>query len=98
MLAKEPAILFCGGVYAFFALAPQVGLKVRHFLGAASVMAITIVPFPLAIAARGRPKSGGNFLAWQLFRRPNHSFLFYPPSFRSRSGSRVVAAAAAARS
>ena len=39
----------------------------------AGVMAITIMPFPLAIAFAGKSHTGGNFLAWQLFRRPNHS-------------------------
>jgi hypothetical protein len=96
VLAKEPAILFCAGVYAFFALAPQVGIKVRHFLGAGLLMALTIVPFPLAIALSGRPKSGGNFLAWQLFRRPNHSLLFYPTVVPVAIGLAVVAAAVAA--
>jgi len=96
VLSKEPAILFCGGVYAFFALAPQVGIKVRHFLGAAALMAIAIVPFPLAIALSGRPKSGGNFLAWQLFRRPNHSLLFYPTVVPVAIGVGVVLAAIAA--
>jgi 4-amino-4-deoxy-L-arabinose transferase-like glycosyltransferase len=96
VIAKEPAILFCGGVYAFFALAPQVGIRVRHFLGAAAVMAIAIIPFPLAIALSGRPKSGGNFLAWQLFRRPNHSLLFYPTVVPLAIGLAVVVAAVAA--
>jgi hypothetical protein len=96
VLAKEPAILFCGGVYAFFALAPQVGIRVRHFLGAVVLMALTIIPFPLAIALSGRPKSGGNFLAWQLFRRPNHSLLFYPTVVPLAIGLGVVLAAVAA--
>jgi hypothetical protein len=96
VLAKEPAILFAGGVYAFFALAPQVDLKVRHFLGAVAVAVLTMVPFPLAIALSGRPQSGGNFLAWQLFRRPNHSYLFYPTVVPLAIGIGVVLAAVAA--
>jgi len=95
VLAKEPAILFCGAIYAFFALAPDVAIKIRHFLGAGVVMAITIIPFPLAIAFSGKPKTGGNFLAWQLFRRPNHSALFYPHAVPLAIGIGVVIAAVA---
>ncbi|MEA2660767.1 MAG: hypothetical protein QOH08_339 [Chloroflexota bacterium] len=93
VLAKEPSILFCGGIYAFFALAPQVPIKIRHLLGAGVVMAITIIPFPLAIAFSGKPKTGGNFLAWQLFRRPNHSAFFYPTAVPIAIGVGVVLAA-----
>jgi hypothetical protein len=95
VLAKEPSILFLAGIYAFFALAPDVAIKVRHFLGAGVVMAITIIPFPLAIAFSGKPKTGGNFLAWQLFRRPNHSALFYPHAVPLAIGLGVVIAAVA---
>jgi hypothetical protein len=95
VLAKEPSVLFSGGIYAFFALAPQVRIKIRHFLGAALVMAITIIPFPLAIAFSGKSKTGGNFLAWQLFRRPNHSLLFYPTAVSVAIGLGVMVAAIA---
>jgi hypothetical protein len=95
VLAKEPSVLFCGGIYAFFALAPDVRIKIRHFVGAAVVMAITIIPFPLAIAFSGKPKTGGNFLAWQLFRRPNHSLLFYPTAVSMAIGLAVIVAAIA---
>ncbi len=37
ILAKEPSVLFCAGIYAFFALAPDVPMKIRHLLGAAVV-------------------------------------------------------------
>jgi 4-amino-4-deoxy-L-arabinose transferase-like glycosyltransferase len=93
VLAKEPSVLFCGGIYAFFALAPDVRIKIRHFLGATVLMAITIIPFPLAIAFSGKPRTGGNFLAWQLFRRPNHSLWFYPVSVPVAMGIGVVIAA-----
>jgi hypothetical protein len=78
VLAKEPSVLYTGAVYSFFALSPQVGVRIRDLGLAAAVMAVTIIPYPLSIAFSGRTHTGGNFLAWQLFRRPNHSFLFYP--------------------
>jgi 4-amino-4-deoxy-L-arabinose transferase-like glycosyltransferase len=86
-------VLFCAGIYAFFALAPDVPIRIRHLLGAAVVTAITIIPFPLAIAFSGKPKTGGNFLAWQLFRRPNHSAFFYPTAVPVAIGIGVVLAA-----
>ena len=45
-------------IYAFFALAPDVPMKIRHLLGAAVVMAITIIPFPLAIALQRQAEDG----------------------------------------
>jgi len=93
VLAKEPTILFCGAVFAFFALAPQVRVRLRDLLLATAVMAITIIPYPLAIAFSGRSRTGGNFLAWQLFRRPNHSLLFYPLAVPSAIGLATCATA-----
>ena len=77
VLAKEPSVIFWGAVYAFFALSPDIRVRFRSALAALAVMAITIVPYPLALAFSGQASTGGSFLAWQLVRRPNHSLSFY---------------------
>ena len=87
VLAKEPSVIFCGAVYAFFALSPEIRVRFWTALISLVVMVITIVPYPLAVVLRGQTSTGGNFLAWQLVRRPNHSLSFYPPRCRARSGS-----------
>ena len=39
----------------------------------------------------GATSTGENYLAWQLFRRPNHDWIFYPPTVPRRSAWVVVA-------
>jgi hypothetical protein len=93
ILAKEPSVIFCGAVYAFFALSPDVRVRVRAALISLAVMAITVVPYPLALALSGQTRTGGNFLAWQLVRRPNHSLLFYLTTVPGAIGLAVCACA-----
>ncbi len=93
VMAKEPTILFCGTVYAFFALAPEIKVRVRDVVIAGVILFLTIIPYPISIRYSGKPKTGGNFLAWQLFRRPNHSFTFYLEMVPIAIGVIVIAAA-----
>jgi hypothetical protein len=41
----------------------------------------------------GKPETGGQYLAWQLFRRPNHDWVFYGVEVPAAIGYLVVAAA-----
>lgn len=92
-LSKEPTILFCGAVYAFFALTPEIRVRIRDLILTGVIMGLTILPFPLSLLFSGRSKTGGNFLAWQLFRRPNHSYSFYFETVPLAIGLAVIAAA-----
>ena len=94
VLAKEPSVIFCGAVYAFFALTPEIRVSLRALLLSLAVLAITIVPYPLALALSGQTGTGGNFLAWQLIRRPNHSLDFYLTVVPTSIGLAVCAFAA----
>jgi hypothetical protein len=94
VLAKEPSVIFCGAVYAFFALSPEVRVRMRAALLSLAIMAITIAPYPLALLLSGQTGTGGNFLAWQLVRRPNHSLDFYLIEVPSSIGFAVCALAA----
>ena len=62
-------------IYAFFALSPDDPRARRGIDRCRSLVicASRSLPFPLAVLLAGRPSTGGNFLAWQLFRRPNHT-------------------------
>jgi 4-amino-4-deoxy-L-arabinose transferase-like glycosyltransferase len=51
------------------------------------------VLFPLSLKLAGATKTGGNYLAWQLFRRPNHDFSFYISEVPKAIGFGVVIAA-----
>ena len=93
VLAKEPSVIFCGAVYAFFALSPEIRVRLRAALAALAVMAITIVPYPLALLLSGQASTGGSFLTWQLVRRPNHSLSFYLTAVPRSIGYAVCALA-----
>jgi len=87
-------VIFCGAVYAFFALAPEIRVGLRALLLSLAVLAVTIAPYPLALLLSGQTGTGGSFLAWQLIRQPNHSLSFYLMEVPSSIGLAVCALAA----
>jgi hypothetical protein len=93
-LSKETAIILVAAVYAFFVLAPEVPVRRKPLLIAAGVMAVIIAQFPVALLTAGRTTTGGNYLAWQLFRRANHDLFFYPTTLPQVLGPLVIVAAA----
>lgn len=92
-LAKESGIVLIGSMYAFMALTPEVRFPPRVLARAAGVMAAFMAAFPISLAIAGATSTGGNFLAWQLFRRPNHDLFFYPTEVTMAIGPLVVIAA-----
>jgi hypothetical protein len=76
-LTKETGALLVGSVYAFLALAQQLGTRVRVALLALGVWLIVFLPYPISLHFAKHGSTGQNFLAWQLFRRPNHNWKFY---------------------
>jgi hypothetical protein len=94
-LSKETGIVLVGAVYAFFVLSPEIRVKTRQLLVSAGIMAIVIVQFPLALLIAGNTGTGGNYLAWQLFRRANHDLFFYPTTLPQVIGPLVIVAALA---
>ena len=58
-------------------------------------MAVVIAPFPLSLMLAGRTGTGESYLTWQLFRRPNHDWLFYPATVPEAIGPLVLLAAVA---
>jgi hypothetical protein len=92
-LAKETSIVLLGAVYAFLALSPEVRVRIRDLIVATGLMGLVISPFPLALMFAGGSNTGRNYLAWQLFRRPNHELSFYPEVVPPAVGYLVIAAA-----
>ena len=94
-LAKESSVILLGSFYAFLALTPRLRLRPRHYAIAILSFLVVVSAFPIALAVAGKTGTGGNFVAWQLFRRPNHEFLFYPTVVPLAIGPAVVIAAGA---
>jgi len=94
-LAKETSIVLLFAIYAFLALTPELHVRLRHLAIATGVMALVIAPFPLSLMLSGRSGTGHSYLTWQLFRRPNHDWLFYASNVPEAVGPLVIVAAIA---
>jgi hypothetical protein len=92
-LSKETGILFVGSMYAFLALTPSVRVRLRDIAIAALVMVVVISPYPLSLLFAGATGTGGHFLSYQVFRRPNHDLLFYPTEGAKAIGPVLLAVA-----
>jgi 4-amino-4-deoxy-L-arabinose transferase-like glycosyltransferase len=92
-LSKESAILLLAGVYAFFALTRTLKVRIRDLAIAMLVFVIVIIPYPASMKYSGKASTGGHFLTWQLFRRPNHDWTFYPTTLLFAIGVLVLVAA-----
>ena len=93
-LSKETSIVLLGAVYAFLALTPQLRIRLRDLALSMGLTAMVIAPFPLTLVLAGRTGTGESYLTWQLFRRPNHDWLFYPTTVPEAIGPLVLLAAA----
>jgi len=92
-LAKETGIVLLGAIYAFLALSPEIRVRLRDLKLSILAMVAVISPFPLSLALAGGASAGRNYLVWQLFRRPNHEWDFYPTTVPSAIGPLLVLAA-----
>lgn len=92
-LAKETGIILLGAIYAFLALSREIPVRIKHLLFSTVLMALMIAPFPLSLLLAGGTRSGRNYLVWQLFRRANHPWDFYPSTVPEAIGYLVIAAA-----
>jgi 4-amino-4-deoxy-L-arabinose transferase-like glycosyltransferase len=94
-MSKETSLVLLGAVYAFLALTPELRVAPRRLIGSLAAMGAVLILFPLSLMLAGKSETGGNYLAWQLFRRPNHDWAFYPSQVPVAIGIGVVLAAAA---
>jgi hypothetical protein len=77
-LAKETGFVLVAAVYAFFALTPQIRIRFRDLVLSGFVMIAPIAAYPLSTALAGRSDTAKGYLVWQLFRRSNHEWTFFP--------------------
>jgi hypothetical protein len=94
-LSKETTVLLLGAVYVFFVLSADIRLRMREIAVGSAILAGMIAIFPLALTLSGGGHTGRNYLAWQLLRRPNHSWSFYPVQVSEAVGLLVAAVALA---
>lgn len=94
-LTKETGIVLMGGVYLFFALSPGIKVRLRDLVIASALMGLVIAPHPVAIALVGTTKTAGQYLLWQIFRRPNHTWEFYATTVPQAIGPLVLLVALA---
>ncbi|HEX6033055.1 MAG TPA: glycosyltransferase family 39 protein [Anaerolineales bacterium] len=92
-LAKETGIILLGAIYAFLALSREIRVRIQHLIVSAFLMALMIAPFPISLLLAGGTRSGKNYLVWQLFRRANHPWDFYPSTVPEAIGFLVIIAA-----
>ncbi len=92
-LSKETSIVLLFAIYAFLALTPELRVRIRDLAISMGVMVAVAAPFPLSVLVAGHTGTGESYLTWQLFRRPNHDWLFYPSTLPEMLGPLVIAAA-----
>jgi hypothetical protein len=93
-LCKEDSVILVGAFYAFLALTPALEVRIRQLILAGGLFAAIAAAYPLSLKLAHHTSTGGHFVVWQLFRRPNHTLTFYPMVVTPAIGLGVVAAAA----
>lgn len=94
-LTNERSVVMLGGIYLFFALVPSAKVRFHRLIISMVIFVVVITPYPLSVFFAGKSTTGEQFLAWQLFRRANHDFFFYPATVPPVLGLAALAAAAA---
>ena len=92
-MSKETGFIMVAGIYAFLAITPQIKVRVRDLVITGACIFLTVLPHPLSVALAGRSKTAQGYLIWQLFRRPNHSWSFYPSVVPHAIGYGLIAVA-----
>jgi hypothetical protein len=92
-LAKETGIILLGSVYAFLALSSEIRIRIRDLVISLILMLVMIAPFPVSLWLAGSSTTGQQYLIWQFFRRPNHTWDFYLSMVPNSIGIPVIIAA-----
>ncbi|MEO7378380.1 MAG: glycosyltransferase family 39 protein [Nakamurella sp.] len=93
VLAKETSIVLMASVFGFLALSAAMRVRLSQLLWALGVFAAIVAIYPLSVVWSGASSVGGNFVVWQLLRKANHDFWFYPSVVPPAIGLPVVVAA-----
>lgn len=95
--AKETGIILTASIYAFLALCPKIRVRLRDLVISTSILAAILFSYPLslALAGGGASEKARGYLVWQLLRRPNHEWTFYPTTVPPALGLLLLATAVA---
>ena len=77
-LTKETGFVLAGAAFAFLALSPEIRIRFWPLVAAGVSMMVPIMMFPISIALAGRSDTAQSYLVWQLLRRSNHPWNFFP--------------------
>ena len=96
-LSKETGVILLGAIFAFFALAPSVTVRIRDLGLSVLVFLGVVAAFPLALilAGAGGSSTAQQYLVWQLFRVPNHDSSFYLQTVPAAIGPLLILVALA---
>jgi Dolichyl-phosphate-mannose-protein mannosyltransferase len=94
-LTKETGILILGGGLAFFLLSPEIRIRAKHAAGATAIALGLFLAYPLTLRLAAHTHAGQKYLVYQLFRRPNHGWGFYPTTVPQAIGLLVIVTALA---
>jgi Dolichyl-phosphate-mannose-protein mannosyltransferase len=92
-LSKEIGFIMVGAIYAFIALSPKLPVKIWDIIVSGVILFVIMLPFPLTVGLAGGGGKTQQVLIWQLFRRPNHTWDFYPTVVPPAIGFGVILAA-----
>jgi len=92
-MTKETGFVLAAATFAFLALTPQIPIRLWTLVRTGICMMVPILMFPLSIALAGRSDTAKSYLVWQLLRRPNHEWTFFPTVVPPSMGYLVIAAA-----
>lgn len=93
-LTKETALVLAVSVAIFLALAHDVVVRTRRVVVAGIVLGVVMLTAPVSLLASNSQDRGGQYLIWQVLRRPNHGLTFYFEVVPPVLGFLVVALAA----
>lgn len=92
-LTKETGFVLAAATFAFLALCPEIRIRFWPLVGAGISMMIPMLMFPVSLALAGRSDTAQSYLIWQLLRRSNHAWTFFPTVVPPALGWLVVLAA-----
>jgi hypothetical protein len=92
-LTKETGFVLATSAFAFLALCPEIPVRIKTLIMTGVCMMIPIFMFPVSIALAGRSDTAKSYLVWQLLRRSNHTWDFFPTVVPPAIGWLVLAAA-----
>lgn len=94
-LTKETGFVLAAAAFAFLALCREIPIRFWTLVGTGVCMMVPILMFPISIVLAGRSDTAQSYLVWQLLRRSNHEWTFFPTVVPPAMGFLVILAAIA---